>query len=43
MVSEYSQKIAQNAKDAKFEEEKHRANKAYEEAYAIAIDLPPCN
>merc|ERR1711981_268709 len=41
MVGDYYRYIAENAKDAKLEEVKNKALKAYEEANGI--DLPPCN
>ena len=41
MVGDYYRYIAENAKDAKLEEVKNLAKKAYEEANAI--DLPACN
>merc|ERR1711981_246443 len=41
MVGDYYRYIAENAKDAKLEEVKSKALKAYEEANGI--DLPPCN
>ena len=41
MVGDYYRYIAENAKDAKLEEVKEKALKAYKEAEAIS--LPPCN
>ena len=41
MVGDYYRYIAENAKDAKLEEVKNNALKAYDEANAIS--LPPCN
>ena len=41
MVGDYYRYIAENAKDAKLEEVKTKAQKAYEEANSI--NLPPCN
>ena len=41
MVGDYYRYIAENAKDAKLEEVKTAALKAYEEANTIS--LPPCN
>ena len=41
MIGDYYRYIAENAKEAKLEEVKNLALKAYKEAEAI--DLPPCN
>ena len=41
MVGDYYRYIAENAKDAKLEEVKEKALKAYKEAEGIS--LPPCN
>ena len=41
MVGDYYRYIAENAKDAKLEEVKNNALKAYDDANEIA--LPPCN
>ena len=41
MVGDYYRYIAENAKDAKLEEVKQKALKAYEDANGIT--LPPCN
>ena len=41
MVGDYYRYIAENAKDAKLEEVKNNALKAYDEANTIS--LPPCN